>query len=486
MNTRSNDEKFRTLTNPDELLALHEKASSSVYRQSIHIQPVSGLLNDPNGFIYFNDTWHLFYQWCPWGAFHGLKHWYHVTSEDLITWKNEGLCIRPDTYFDNKGVFSGTALPYNDQVYLYYTGIHREGNRKPKPYTCMARLSENGRARKFSGPLFGPSPDYTENQRDPKIIYDARTRKYYILLGAQTKDKKGCIIFYESDNQNSGWKFRGQLKVPGFEDFGYMWECPSIERISGHDVLIFCPQGVHLEGHGEGKNHSGYIIGTMDYGTLTFTPDGAFHELDFGFDSYAAQCVSNLNDPSKTILMSWMGLPDGKYPTDKEGWSGCLTLPRELTIRHRRLIQRPVAGLRKLRKDTISPGFGMLPSVAEINISIYPKDFDMQLFSKADGTGGFDIRYNSSTREITIDRSKMDNRFDKDFGEVRTRILDNELTQLVIYIDHSSIEIFVNNGDAVFTSRLFPTEAERYYQLSECTSISIWEMSPAVTDDFII
>ena len=115
MNTRSNDEKFRTLTNPDELLALHEKASSSVYRQSIHIQPVSGLLNDPNGFIYFNDTWHLFYQWCPWGAFHGLKHWYHVSSKDLITWKNEGLCIRPDTYFDNKGVFSGTAMPYKDQ-----------------------------------------------------------------------------------------------------------------------------------------------------------------------------------------------------------------------------------------------------------------------------------------------------------------------------------------------------------------------------------
>ena len=476
----------RTLKDPSELKALHKKAAASVYRQTYHIQPVSGLLNDPNGFIFHNGQWHLFYQWCPWGAVHGLKHWYHTVSDDLVIWENKGVCIRPDTYFDNKGVYTGSALPFNDSIYLYCTGNHRDEDWTRRSYTCMAKLRDNGRAQKFSAPLFGPLPKYTENQRDPKILYNDDTGMYYIILGAQTQDNKGCILVYESENQNSGWHFKGQLKVPGFEDFGSMWECPSIEHISGHDVLIFCPQNLHIEGHGEGTNHNGYIIGNMDYDTLTFTPDGAFHVLDFGFDSYAAQCASNLESNTKAVLVAWMGLPDASYPTDEEEWAGCLTLPRELTIRHRRLIQKPIPELVQLRGNRINPGLGILPSSAEVTIATYPQDFDMKLFSKADGTGGLDIKYDDSTQTITIDRSGMEKRFNTEIGEVRSRVLDNGLTSLRIFIDQSSIEIFVNDGDAVFTSRIFPTDAEHSYVVNECRSLHIYEMHPAVTDDFII
>ncbi|MCR5213957.1 MAG: sucrose-6-phosphate hydrolase [Eubacterium sp.] len=486
INTKEYKSEYRILKSPEEIKKLHEKALSSAYRQTYHIQPVSGLLNDPNGFVYQKGKWHLFYQWCPWGAFHGMKHWYQISSDDLITWKNKGVFLRPNTYFDNRGVFSGSALVKDDDIYLYYTGIHGDQTTDMMASTCIAKLKEDGRSQKFSAPLFGPNPEYTREQRDPKILFDHNTNKYYILMGGQTKDLKGCILVYESEKHNSGWHFKGQLKVPGYEDFGSMWECPSLERISNQDVLIFCPQNLHLEDHGQGTNHNGYLIGSMDFNTLTFTPEGTFGLLDFGFDSYAAQCAANLDDDSKAILIAWMGLPGGTYPTDQEEWSGCLTLPRELTIRHKRLIQRPLPQILSLRGNRINPGLGILPAATEILIATYPQDFNMRLCCKGDGSGGILIDYNDKTQVFTMDRSGMTNRFNQEIGEVRSRILEHGLTSLRIFIDNSSIEIFVNDGDAVFSSRIFPEMNEHNYIVNECRSLHIYEMHSGIKESLVV
>ena len=101
------EEKYRILRDPQELLPLYERIKESVYRQTYHNQAVTGLMNDPNGFVWHDNKWHLFYQWCPWGAVHGLKHWYHIVSTDLVTWKNLGLCLIPDhgSGYDNKGAY---------------------------------------------------------------------------------------------------------------------------------------------------------------------------------------------------------------------------------------------------------------------------------------------------------------------------------------------------------------------------------------------
>ena len=200
-----------------------------------------------------------------------------------------GVCIRPDTEFDNKGAYSGSALPTEDSVLLYYTGNHRDEDWTRRSYACLAELNDDGTSSKRA-PLFGPNDNYTENQRDPKIIRNEKNGRYYLVIGAQTKQKKGCVIIYTSEHKDSGWRFAGQLKVPGFEDFGDMWECPSIETISGYDVLIFCPQHLLLPGRGGTVHHNGYLLGHMDWDSLTFTPDNTrFHVLDFGFDSYAAE-----------------------------------------------------------------------------------------------------------------------------------------------------------------------------------------------------
>jgi len=497
MKNWTREERYRVLHDPEELRPLHEQIQKSPYRQLYHVQGVTGLINDPNGYVYHNGLWHLFYQWCPWGAVHGLKYWYHTISKDLVYWTNAGMAIQPDTVYDNKGAYSGSALVRKDSIYLFYTGNHRDENWQRKSYTCIVNMRDDGTYHKYSRPLFGPNEAYTEHQRDPKILFREEDQMYYILLGAKTMDNRGCVIIYRSREFNKNWEFAGELKVPGYESFGDMWECPSLEVISGKDVLIFCPQHISLEGRGNDQNHNGYLIGTMDWKNLVFTPDGSFHVLDFGFDSYAAGTASNiaaynLQDPTaltrndKAILVAWMGLPDVSYPTDEENWAGCLTLPRELTVRNRRLIQRPLEGLRALRDREADMKDSILPEACEMEVINRGENMTLRLFTEPDGKGGVTISFDYQTKELSVDRSKMKVRFNTELTEVRKRNLGHNLAHLRIFIDRSSLEIFVNDGDAVFTSRIFPDENEHHWVLEGDCSVRIWKLKAAVRDDFIL
>lgn len=481
------DERYRVLQNADEIKPLHERICKSVYRQTYHIQPVTGLSSDPNGFARYQGKWHLFYQWCPWGAVHGLKYWYHVTSEDLIHWKNEGIGLKPDTFYDNKGTHSGSAISAGDELYLFYTGNHRDENWVRTPYTCAARLDKDGKPVKLPKPLFGPRPDYSEHQRDPKVFYHAEKGNYYIFIGAQSLDLKGRILIYESKKLLEGWHFAGELKVPGYEAFGGMWECPCIERISGKDVLIFSPQYTKLPGRGQSTNHNIYLIGQMDYDTLTFTPESGYRHLDYGFDFYAAQLASNVGDSKKAIITAWIGLPDNHYPTETEDWEGSMILPRELRIKNNRLYQTPITGIETLREYEVSPK-GTLPEACELEIK--PEtgtgDFDLTLFSAADGRGGMKLHYNAENCVCTIDRTGMAKRFNQQVGEVLDMPLEHALEHVRIYIDRCSVEIFANHGEAVFTSHAYPTSEEHHYTISPNAAFRLWALRPSVQDDFVI
>ena len=479
------DERYRVLKSPDEIRDLFERIQKSEYRQTYHVQPVTGLSSDPNGFAFHNGVWHLFYQWCPWGAVHGLKYWYHVASKDLITWTNEGIGLSPDRDYDNKGTHSGSAISKGDDLYFFYTGNHRDDNWVRTPYTCAAVLGSDGRPVKLDEPLFGPRSDYSEHQRDPKIVWNEEHQKYYIFIGAQTLDLKGTALIYESKDLLEGWTFAGQLKVPGYEDFGGMWECPCIQRISGKDVLIFSPQYTTLPGRGNSTNHNVYLIGQMDYDTLTFTPEAPYRYLDFGFDFYAAQLAANVTDPDKAIMISWIGLPDNHYPTEEEDWEGSMTLPRELRIRDGALVQSPVEGIEALRDQDFSDE-AVLPSACEILVDCNGKDLDLNLFTKENGDGGFRMHFNAETKTITVDRTGMNKRFNTNVFEVLDMPLEKELRSMRIFIDRSSIEIFVNDGEAVFSSHVYPEDNEHFYTKTDNAALAIWSLTPSVTDDFVM
>lgn len=149
------EERYRVLKDPEEIRELHERIVKSDYRQTYHIQPPTGLLNDPNGFVWHDGVYNLFYQWCPWGAVHGLKYWYHTCSRDLVNWYNVGVCIKPDCDMDNKGIYSGSAWPGRDAIHLFYTGNHRDEDWKRTSNTCMVKLYDDGRNAKLPWPLSG-------------------------------------------------------------------------------------------------------------------------------------------------------------------------------------------------------------------------------------------------------------------------------------------------------------------------------------------
>lgn len=477
------EERYRVLHSADEIRALYDRIQTSPYRQLYHVQPITGLSSDPNGFALHKGVWHLCYQWCPWGAVHGLKYWYHVTSRDLVHWENAGIGLAPDCYWDNRGTHSGSAIAEGDDLVFFYTGNHRDEDWTRTPYTCAAVLGADGRPKKLPEPLFGPRGDHSEHQRDPKVVWNAEKQKYYIFLGAQTLDLRGCVLVYESKRLLSGWTFAGELKVPGYEAFGGMWECPYIVNISGHDVLIFSPQYTKLPGRGESTNHNVYLIGRMDYDTLTFTPEGDYHHLDYGFDFYAAQGAANIGDPDKAILIAWIGLPDNHYPTEEEDWEGSLSLPRELRVKGGRLVQTPIAALEELRGDEVSGS--LLPEACEIEITPPDGDFELALLCRADGTGGLRLRYDAAARRCTVDRTGMDKRFNEKVGEVLDMPLEAPLKKLRAFVDRSSVELFANDGEATFTTHLYPTGREHHIDAGGA-QVRVWPLKRSVADNFIV
>ena len=447
---------------------------------------MTGLSSDPNGFAFHQGMWHLFYQWCPWGAVHGLKYWYHVTSEDLIHWHNAGVGLKPDRDYDNKGTHSGSAISVDGELYFFYTGNHRDENWVRTPYTCAAVLDKNNRPEKLPAPLFGPRDDYSEHQRDPKVVWNPEKKKYFIFIGAQTLDKRGTVLIYQSEKLLEGWSFAGQLKVPGYESFGGMWECPYIVNISGKDLLIFSPQYTKLPGRSESTNHNVYLIGHMDYDTLTFTPDGPYRHLDYGFDFYAAQGASNVGDPNKAILISWIGLPDNHYPTEEEDWEGSMTLPRELRIVDGKLVQTPIADITALREKELSAD-GNLAAACELEVTpAGDGDFDLNLFTKADGTGGFRFHYDAAKKTATVDRTGLNKRFNQSVGEALDMPFETPLRKLRIFIDRCSVEIFANDGEETFTSHVYPEADEFHYTVTDGAAVKLWALKPSVIDDFVI
>ena len=482
------EERYRVFHGPEEIRDLYEGTRKSIYRQTYHVQPITGLSSDPDGFVCYQGIWHLFYQWCPWGAVHGLKYWYHTASKDLIHWENRGIGMKPDTFYDNRGVHSGSAISEDGSLYVFYTGNHRDEDWVRTPYTCAAKLDDNGVLRKLPKPLFGPRDDYSEHQRDPKVFRNPENGMYYIFLGAQSNDLKGKVLVYQSRELLRGWNFAGELNVPGYETFGGMWECPCIVNLGGKDVLIFSPQYMKLPGRGESTNHNVYLIGSMDYDTLTFTPEGGFRFLDYGFDFYAAQLAAGVSDPDRAVIIAWMGLPDNHYPTAEEecDWEGSMTIPRELTLKDGVLIQRPVSGIESLREKE-EPADGTLPEACEMTLRMSSgAPFELRLFTKEDGSGGMTIYYDADRRVIRVNREGMDLRFNQQLGESLNMPLRRPLSDLRIFIDRSSVELFVNGGEETFTSHCYPTAGEHHYEAEGDAEIRIWRLAPSVTDDFVV
>jgi beta-fructofuranosidase len=262
-------------------------------------------------------------------------------------------------------------------------------------------------------------------------------------------------------------------------------------------VLLFSPQGLEPEGD---RYHNiyqtGYVIADdfrMDELKLAH---GGFQELDAGFDFYATQTAESPD--GRRILTAWMGLPDVAYPTDSEDWAHCLTLPRELTVKEGKLIQQPVRELVSLRKEKTVSDSGLLAGAKrfersgancyELQLELaFPASADhapvtLDLCEDAANDKRFRITLDPGTKKITIDRSRCGIPFAEAFGTTRTLpVAQMDHVKLQIFVDTSSIEIFVNDGVGTFTSRVFPKAGETGLSLAAGStidySIQLWELA---------
>lgn len=465
----SREDRYRRIeeVSKEELNELKEKVDKCPYRQNFHIQPKTGLLNDPNGFSYFNGEYHLFYQWFPLGPVHGVKYWYHISSKDLVIWKDCGIALEPDKYFDSHGVFSGTGLVEDNKLHLFYTGNTRDENWIRHPYQCLAIMNKNGEIKKMDKPVIdAPPKGYTDNFRDPKVFKN--NDKYYCLIGAETKDNQGAVVYYESDDLLS-WNLKGEIttKFKGTNS-GFMWECPDYFEFEDNGILMFSPQGIESDGD-KYLNifQSGYLVGdkiNFENGVFNHTE---FKELDRGFDFYAPQTMEDEN--GRRILIGWFGLPGVDCITDKNGWAHCLTIPRELKLKGDKLLQLPVEELKRFRKEERKISF-TLNNEEKILDKFNEKTYEM-ICSFDNFTGkkiGVKLRvgkdeettfyYDLEEKKLILDRSKSGELCTEEYGVIRKCKMDCKELKLQIFVDTSSVEIFVKNGEEVFTGRIFTKE----------------------------
>lgn len=448
---------------PDEMKQLKERVNHSPWRQTYHIQPSTGLLNDPNGFSYYNGEYHLFYQWFPLGAVHGIKYWYHMKSIDLIHWEEVGIGIKPDCEYDSHGAFSGSGIEHEGKLYLLYTGNTRDENWVRHPYQCLAMMDEHNRITKWPVPIISEVPKgYSEHFRDPKVWKE--NDQFYMVIGAQRTNETGIAILYHSHNLID-WTFQGEIEAVGY-DFGFMWECPDYFTLEDKGVFLFCPQGLQEEGDFyQNIYQSGYVIGSkLDVATCSFQ-HGPFTELDRGFDFYAPQTM--LDDNGRRILIGWMGLPDIEYPTDEYGWAHCLTLPRELSIVNGKLRQQPVKELEMLR-GLLYEQVDILADEMKMYEGFSGEQYELRCaFSAATACQyGIEFRvgdkektvlyYEAAQKKVVLDRSASGMEVAASYGMKRACYVDSDMITFHLFVDTSSVEIFINDGEEVFTSRIFP------------------------------
>lgn len=471
------DTKKRVLllqsSNPEEMdkffrneicknIGLHGNfVESDKYRQKYHIMPPIGLLNDPNGFIQFRGEYHLFFQWSPFSTKHKEKFWGHYISEDLVNWQLKPVALTPTNWFDKNGCYSGSAIEYKDNIILFYTGNVKNYKGNRESYQCMAKSKDGINFFKSGVVIDSPPEGYTTDFRDPKVW--KHNGKWYMVIGAKNINKQGSIVLYESTNLKQ-WLFKGSImqsgnKVLGY--LGYMWECPDLFTLDNKDVLLFSPQGVMEEGLlYQNKYQTGYVVGKLDYSTYEFT-HGVFYEIDRGFEFYAPQTTLDKN--GRRIMFGWMGVPEqgeDLHPTHKYKWIHNMTIPRELILKDDKLCQYPISELKKMRKNKFNKKINIDSDTNEsLSLTSMANEIFIQILNPhnlSDLTINFFnnyafLIYDSNLNLLTLKRQCIKN----NFTEKRQCYL-NKLQYIHLFIDSSSLEIFINNGEEVFTSRIFP------------------------------
>lgn len=401
-------------------------------------------------------------------------HWGHARSTDLVQWEHLPIALAPDSPWDQGGCFSGSSLETADGLLLMYTGVIPSAAGPPAQVQCTA-LSKDGIVFTKSPanpvipqaqiPLGASAADF----RDPRLI--RREGVTYALIGSRDEAGHGQVLLYRSQYALR-WEFVSVL-MKGNDTQGTMWECPDLFTLDGSDILIVSPQYMPPAGEAYRNLHSVVAFtGFMDWENGTFHPT-ASQPLDSGFDFYAPQTA--LAPDGRRILIAWMDMWEQPNPTAElgHGWAGAMTLPRELVLINGRICSQPIRALQQYRTlPQIWEPF-TLNGLMEIHQSspcfefvceFRPADSGPFGLSLCTGTGEETrLSFTPESQTLQLDRSASG----YVSGGIRQVTLESHLKtlHLQIIVDRSSLEVFVNHGEAVLSARIYPRQHRRSLRL---------------------
>lgn len=480
------------------------------FRPAYHFSPARNWTNDPNGLVYFEGEYHLFFQYNPFGDQWGHMSWGHAVSRDLLQWRELPVALPEE---NGVMIFSGSAVVDRHNttgfcksnrgcLVAIYTGHTPGAGSRPALQTQnLAYSNDNGRTwTKFQG---NPVLDlHLADFRDPKVIWDGHSQSWLMALALP---KEHRVRFYRSPDLKQ-WTRLSEFGPAGAT--GGDWECPELYElpVDGNPAVTRWVLKVGLNpGHIAGGSGEQYFIGAFD-GTAFHSETSGAQWLDYGRDCYCALSYSGLPPGENLAMIGWMSNWQyaNKIPTSP--WRGQMTLPRRLSLYSGangiRMRQEPVQTVRALReahlhiagKDLATANRELekartFDHTYEIDSTIAPGQARQAGWKLLSGNGQYTlVTYDRGAHQIRVDRSHSGaTGFSPRFSGVTSAPLelqDGKL-RLHIFVDRLSVETFAGNGAVVLTNLVFPEPSATGVELFanggalDRVDADLWRLRPA-------
>jgi fructan beta-fructosidase len=486
------------------------------FRPQYHFTPEKNWMNDPNGLVFYEGEYHLFYQYNPAGNKWGHMSWGHAVSPDMVHWTHLPLAL-PEA--DSVMIFSGSAVvdwknssgfgkDGKPPLVAVYTGFRTTDRRQ---FQCIAYSNDKGRTwTKYSG---NPVIDINSTDfRDPKVQWHEATRRWIMTVSLSAEHK---VRFYGSDNLKA-WKLLSEFGPAGAT--GGVWECPDLFELplSGTNdkrwVLAVNMNPGSVAGGSGGQYFVGHFDGTRfvaDTDSLISPAAGRSASesalwFDYGPDYYAAVSWSDVPaSDGRRLWLGWMSNWEyaGDVPTSP--WRSAMSIPREVGLRRTaegiRLVQKPAREMESLR-DRHFAFYGRDLSEANAWLKeqhVQGDQLELMVEFEPHSSGTEGVKVLKGDKEATIvgvDRQRGQAFVDRtQSGNVMLHqkfsgVYDAPLpvpdgrVKLHVFVDASSVEVFVNDGERVLTSLVFPSTASRGVEFfgsatgAKITSLNVWTL----------
>ena len=442
------------------------------YRPQFHFSPEYGWMNDPNGMVYLDGEYHLFYQYNPYGSMWGNMSWGHAVSTDLTSWTYLPVALSPDSL---GAIFSGSAVIDKDNT----AGFGKDAmiaiftSAGKVQAQSIAYSTDKGRTfTKYAQNPVLPNPGITDF-RDPKVSWNELSGQWVMALAT-----KQTVTFFGSHNLKN-WTKLSEFGE-GIGSHAAVWECPDLFPMTYQNKTKWVLLVSLNPGGPNGGSATQYFIG--DFDGKTFTPDALPYPLwlDYGRDNYAGVTFNNIpQTDGRRIFMGWMSNWDYANQVPTKYFRSANTVPRELKLasngNHLILISYPVKEINALKNKEknliddvtvkaeyrIEKLLSVNEGTYEIEFTLQPENTDIFGFSLENTKNEkIEVKFDKAAKQIILDRrtSGLSAFKDNFASEMKAPLTAGKEYRIRLLVDKASVELFVNEGETVMTSIFFPTE----------------------------